>query len=106
MAKCVFNKVAKQLYWNHTSTWVFSCIFTACYQNTLFTEHIRATTSEERDLSVTLLKRDSGTSVFLWNLQKKIKNKKFDWILDTLELFWENSQQLKAVNCFRKEAPP
>ena len=27
--KCDFNKVAKQLYWNHTSTWVFSCKFAA-----------------------------------------------------------------------------
>ena len=23
--KCTFNKVALQLYWNHTSVWVFSC---------------------------------------------------------------------------------
>ena len=27
MPKCDFNKVALQLYWNHTSTWVFSCKF-------------------------------------------------------------------------------
>ena len=27
MPKCDFNKVAKQLYWNHTSAWVFSCKF-------------------------------------------------------------------------------
>ena len=25
MSKCDFNKVANQLYWNHTSAWVFSC---------------------------------------------------------------------------------
>ena len=25
MPKCDFNKVAKQLYWSHTSAWVFSC---------------------------------------------------------------------------------
>ena len=25
--KCDFNKVAKQIYWNHTSAWVFSCKF-------------------------------------------------------------------------------
>ena len=25
----IFNQVAKQLYWNHTSTWVFSCKFAA-----------------------------------------------------------------------------
>ena len=30
-----FNKVAKQLYWNHISTWVSSCRFT-----TYFSEHL------------------------------------------------------------------
>ena len=34
MPKCGFNKVAKQLYWNHTSAWVFSCKFAAYFQNT------------------------------------------------------------------------
>ena len=38
MPKCVFNKVAKQLYWNLTLAWVFSCKFvqffrTAFYKN-------------------------------------------------------------------------
>ena len=32
--KCDFNKVALQLCWNSTSTWVFSCKFTAYFQNT------------------------------------------------------------------------
>ena len=35
MSKCDFNKVAKQLYRNHTSAWVFSCKFAAYFQNTL-----------------------------------------------------------------------
>ena len=34
MPKCDFNKVALQLYWNHTSAWVFPCKFAACFQNT------------------------------------------------------------------------
>ena len=34
MPKCDFNKVAFQLYWNHTSAWVFSCKFIAYFQNT------------------------------------------------------------------------
>ena len=34
MPKGDFNKNAKQLYWNHTSTWVFSCKFAAYFQNT------------------------------------------------------------------------
>ena len=36
MPKCDFKKVAKQLYWNHTSAWVFSCKFAAYIQNTFF----------------------------------------------------------------------
>ena len=32
--KCDFNKVAKQLYWNRTSIWVFFCKFAAYFQNT------------------------------------------------------------------------
>ena len=31
MPKCDSNKVAKQLYWNHTSEWMFSCKFAACF---------------------------------------------------------------------------
>ena len=34
MPKCDFNKVAKQLYWNHSSAWVFSCKFAVYFQDT------------------------------------------------------------------------
>ena len=34
--KCDFNKVALQLYSNHTSAWVFSCKFAAYFQKTPF----------------------------------------------------------------------
>ena len=34
MQKRVFIKVALQLYWNHTSTWVFFCKIAAYFQNT------------------------------------------------------------------------
>ena len=34
MPKCDFNKVAKQLYWNRISAWVFSCKFAAYVPNT------------------------------------------------------------------------
>ena len=34
MSKCDFSKVTLQLYWNHTSTWVFSCKFAAYFQYT------------------------------------------------------------------------
>ena len=45
MPKCDFNKVAKQLYWNHTSAWVLSCKFAAYFQNTLSEEHLWKATS-------------------------------------------------------------
>ena len=38
--KCDFIKVAKQLYWNCTSAWVFSCKFTAYFQKTFSQEHL------------------------------------------------------------------
>ena len=38
MPKCDFNKVAKQLYWNHTLAWVFSCKFGAIFR-TPFTKN-------------------------------------------------------------------
>ena len=40
MAKCNFNKVAKQLYGNRTSAWVFSCKFAVYFQNTFTQEHL------------------------------------------------------------------
>ena len=40
MPKCDFNKVAKQLYWNQISVWVFSCKFAACFQFTFSQEHL------------------------------------------------------------------
>ena len=46
MPKSDFNKVAKQVYWNHTSAWVFSCKFAAKFQNNFFSEHLRMTAFE------------------------------------------------------------
>ena len=34
MPKCDFYKVAKQVFKNHMSAWVFSCKFAAYFQNT------------------------------------------------------------------------
>ena len=46
--KCDFNKIALQLYWNHTSARVFSCKFAAYLQNTFFYEHLRTAASGYR----------------------------------------------------------
>ena len=40
MSKCDFNKVAKQLYWNQTSAWMFSCKFAAYFQDIFSQEHL------------------------------------------------------------------
>ena len=40
MPKCDFNKVAKQLYWNRTLAWVFSCKFASYFQNSFSEEHL------------------------------------------------------------------
>ena len=34
LSNCDFNKDALQLYWHHTSPWVFSCKFAAYFQST------------------------------------------------------------------------
>ena len=40
MPKCNFNKVAKPFYWNNTFAWVFSCKFTAYFQDIFSLEHL------------------------------------------------------------------
>ena len=40
MMKCDFNKIILQLYWNHTSAWISSCKFAACFQKTFLWEHV------------------------------------------------------------------
>ena len=37
---CSANRFSQQLYWNHTSTWVFSCKFAAYLLNNCFDEHL------------------------------------------------------------------
>ena len=46
MPKYDFNKVSKQLYWNHTSAWVFSCNFAAYFQNTFSKQRLWVAASE------------------------------------------------------------
>ena len=45
--KCYFNRFAKQLCWNHTSVWVFSCKFAAYFQNTFSLEHLCMAASKD-----------------------------------------------------------
>ena len=48
-------KLLKQLYWNRTSTWVFSCKFAAYFQNTFSYEYLWVATSEANDMCKTKL---------------------------------------------------
>ena len=49
MPKCDFNSIAKQLYYNHFSVWVF-CNFAGYFQNTCLQEHFYRTTSAYFDV--------------------------------------------------------
>ena len=40
MPKSDFNKVTKQLYWNHSLAWVLSCKFAAYSEQTFSYEHL------------------------------------------------------------------
>ena len=48
MPKCDFNKVAKQLYWNHISAWAFFCTHAAYSQNTCTQKNLWRTASETK----------------------------------------------------------
>ena len=52
MPKCDFDKVAKQLYWNHTSAWMFSCKFAVYFQNICYWEHLWTAASEYNAFSL------------------------------------------------------
>ena len=47
-------KFLKQLYWNHTSAWVFSCKFAAYFQNTFYYEHLWTSASVYLKYSYTI----------------------------------------------------
>ena len=50
-----FNKVVLQLYWNHTSAWVFSCKFAAYLQNIFSEEHLWTPASDRLSLTIYLI---------------------------------------------------
>ena len=40
------QQIYRQIYWNRTSAWVFSCKFAAYFRNTFSKEHLRVAASE------------------------------------------------------------
>ena len=67
--------IAKQLYWNHTLTWVFSCKLAAYFQNTFSQEHLWTPASDVIPLKSWFL---PGT--YLGSIQRSM-----------MELFFENN---------------
>ena len=65
MPKWDFNKVALQLYWNRTLTWVFSCKFVAYFQNTFSKEHLWVAASEPKTLLHSIIEYWLGFFVLL-----------------------------------------
>ena len=65
--------VVKQLHWNHTSTWVFSCTFAAYFQNTFSKENLG------RAASVILWKPDNLALLYMVpeNVLRNLLN--IDW---------------------------
>ena len=56
-----------QLYWNHTSAWVFSCKFAAYFQNTFSWEHLWVTASQSGTLveNGLIMRYGNGSKYFL-----------------------------------------
>ena len=77
--ECDSNKVIKQIYWNGTSAWVFSCKFAAYFQNTFpknTSELLLMNLSQSLyhnfcyDLHIINTSKPSSTFTYLrWNLQ-------------------------------------
>ena len=90
--KSDFNKVAKQLYWSHTSAWVFSCKFAAYFQNTFSWEHLWVAASE-RCLDFPL--------VLLYNLEllQRIIYCTFVFAIFYIQLFSFNNTRKIFVIC-------
>ena len=61
MPKCDFSKVAKQIYWNYTSAWVFSCKI-CC----IFSEHFFKRTPLDGYFWISLL--SAALAIFLFLL--------------------------------------
>ena len=107
--KCYFSKVAKQLYWNRTSAWVFSCKFDAYFQNTFSAEHLWVAASQNNHTLGFFDKYSKKflNEVFLCKLKlKKIAQKMFSpstflhrWFTN-VKMKMQKTQRT-TVNCFK-----
>ena len=99
-----FNKVALQLYWNHTSAWLFSCKF-AAYLRTTFT---RNTSGELRLSKLTklwwLLVEMWYHLAVLRDLVPFILSKM--WEAPIEECYFKSSCRLKGSKFIKSNTPP
>ena len=110
MPKCAFKRVTKHFYWNHTSTWVFSCKRAACFQNTSFWKHLWRTASDLMwDECCTLLlqlKKIGSLLSYCWlSYFIKVKWCHFFFIsISSLQLLWLAIVCL-SLQTMKKEIP-
>ena len=79
--KCDFNKVALQLYWNHSLAWVFSGIFAEYFQHTFFCKHVWISASAINRSNSLLIVRDNISNLFLKGTIFKWPIKIFFWFV-------------------------
>ena len=99
MSKCHFNKMAKQLYWNHTSARVFPCKFTACFQNTFLKEHLWRAASV---INTVVYEYDTATSNHD-RISNSNNNIIYTWLnpLSTNPAKWSNTLKQFVGCCLR-----
>ena len=119
MPKFDFNKVAKQLYWNHTSAWVFSCKFSAylrtpvlrtplmdCFWSLLFLQQIMKENSIT-DFSICFCFVKYSPCRRLYNISKLFFEKQFhdyspfSWA-DLVKLVTHSDAFVFKLNSFKK----
>ena len=86
MPKYDFNKVALQLYWNHTSVWVFSCKCAAYFLNTFYQEHLWKAASGYTLSSSMYSKHLSSDHILIVNF--------FIYLIELSKFIWHGSFNL------------
>ena len=93
MPKCDFTIVAKQLYWNDTSAWMFSCKLAVS-----FSEHLYKSTSERLLLYAFV----SKNSISFRNLKVMIQKQLFAEVLRNTWVLWNFLEHIFLLKIFRQ----
>ena len=92
MSRCDFNKVAKQLHWNNTSAWVFSCKFAEYFQSTFPKNTSGWLLLKKREAYFRRLTRTSILSE-----EKAARIRYTNWIKDTLRKLVGNNLERTEI---------